>query len=272
MQRMNSMNSTWHLPGFHAAQRYFPVRRSRPSWATFRGVGVVSVFLISVVCVWPSRGAATPELACDIAARRAAAETDVPLSVLRSITRTETGRARGGKLEPWPWTVNMEGKGHWFDSRDAARAFVHAELQRGARSFDVGCFQVNYRWHGDAFQSIEHMFDPTENALYAARFLSELYAENGDWSTAAGAYHSRTPQHARKYRARFDRIHQTLHDLPETGPLLAPRRAQTSQTHAANNFPLLLPGETRRTLGSLVPVGIASRDPLIASGAGADGS
>jgi soluble lytic murein transglycosylase-like protein len=64
---------------------------------------------------------------------------------------------------------------------------------RGARSYDVGCFQINYRWHGQHFASLDQMFDPDANAAYAARFLSELYAEFGDWSRAAGAYHSRTP-------------------------------------------------------------------------------
>ena len=38
------------------------------------------------------------------------------------------------------------------------------------------------------------------------RFLKSLYAERGNWSAAAGAYHSQTPARANVYRARFDRI------------------------------------------------------------------
>ncbi|SDE33894.1 hypothetical protein [Ruegeria marina] len=87
---------------------------------------------------------------CDTAARRAARAHDVPFDVLRAITRVETGRSSGGTLEPWPWTVNMEGAGHWFPSQAAAQRFVFDRFKSGARSFDVGCFQINYRWHAQA--------------------------------------------------------------------------------------------------------------------------
>jgi hypothetical protein len=143
---------------------------------------------------------------CLAAADAAADAHGVPRAVLRALTRTETGRARGGKLEPWPWTVNMEGAGRWFDTRAEAERFVAEERARGARSFDVGCFQVNHRWHGDAFESVSEMFDPRANADYAARFLAGLHAEAGDWGKAAGWYHSRTPEFFARYRTRFERI------------------------------------------------------------------
>ena len=50
------------------------------------------------------------------------------------------------------------------------------------------------------------MFDPDVGAAYASQFLKSLHAERGDWSLAAGAYHSQTPERAGVYRARFDRI------------------------------------------------------------------
>ena len=30
----------------------------------------------------------------------------------------------------------------------------------GQPSFDVGCFQLNYKWHGEHFASIDQMFEP----------------------------------------------------------------------------------------------------------------
>ena len=96
---------------------------------------------------------------CDRAARAAAQAGGVPLDVLQAIARTETGRSGESGLQPWPWTVNMEGIGKWFATEDEARAYVFAHFKRGARSFDVGCFQINYRWHGEAFRSIDEMFD-----------------------------------------------------------------------------------------------------------------
>ncbi len=151
---------------------------------------------------------------CDAAITHAAQQTGVPTSVLRAITLTETGRRIDGAHKPWPWTVNMEGKGVWFGTREEALAYVKQHFDRGARSFDVGCFQINYRWHGNAFASIEDMFDPRQNAAYAGRFLSDLYRESRSWSKSAGAYHSRTPQYANRYRARFDRILARLTGKP----------------------------------------------------------
>ena len=61
--------------------------------------------------------------------------------------------------------------------------------------------QINYRWHGHAFPSLDDMFDPEWTATYAAQFLRTLYEERGSWSEAAGAYHSLTPEKAQIYRA-----------------------------------------------------------------------
>jgi hypothetical protein len=130
----------------------------------------------------------------------------VPQEVLHAISLTETGRPDGGRLRPWPWAINREGQGHWFKSRAEAFAFAEASLAAGRRSFDVGCFQINYHWHGHNFSSLEAMFDPVIGATYAARFLQSLYLERGSWLAAAGAYHSQTPERARVYRARFERI------------------------------------------------------------------
>ncbi|MCI4661481.1 MAG: lytic transglycosylase domain-containing protein [Neomegalonema sp.] len=137
---------------------------------------------------------------CDRAIAIAAAERGVPERLLRSLALVESGRTLDGARTAWPWTVNMEGKGRWFDSRAAALDYVRSEQARGARSFDVGCLQLNHRWHGEGFASLEQMIDPLANARYAARFLAKLHAETKDWAIAAGYYHSRTRQHAERYR------------------------------------------------------------------------
>lgn len=193
-----------------------------------------------------------PEISrlCDRAAITASRTENVPLDVLRAISRTETGRTGKSGLQPWPWTVNMEGTGRWFATEDEARAYVFKHFKRGARSFDVGCFQINYKWHGAAFRSIDDMFDPTLNAQYAASFLKELYQEFGNWSEAAGAFHSRTPENARRYATRFDSIRNRLN--PDTGIPLLPVGAQQNQTIAQEPKPLLRGGSL--TMGSLVPI------------------
>ena len=193
---------------------------------------------------------------CERAAQGAAQRTGVPIAVLRAISLTETGRKQDGVVLPWPWTVNMEGAGKWFDTPAEAIAFARTNNDRGAVSFDVGCFQLNYRWHGEAFASIEAMFEPDQNALYAAKFLRRLYEELGDWSAAAGAYHSRTPEYATRYRKIFD---THMAELADGAPLMlaaaaVPVEGEVELTPRVNLYPLLQPGGSSRGMGSLVPV------------------
>ena len=217
---------------------------------------VVALFALTAPLV-----RADPSVICRAAAETAAAASDVPLSVLIAITQTETGRGRGGETRPWPWTVNMEGDGHWFDNRDAALAYVFENYNRGARSFDIGCFQINFRWHGQNFDSIEDMFDPQANATYAANFLSDLHAETGDWSAAAGAFHSRTEAQAAGYRDTFNQFRDAAisagADSGGFGSGAAPILLAAADGTAAvrtNSFPLLQSGTANRSLGSLVPL------------------
>lgn len=191
------------------------------------------IALLPLAFIAPAALASSDATICDRAAAAAAHGSDVPLTYLQALTRTETGRARGGKLTPWPWTVNMEGEGRWFETRAEALAYVKAHHKRGARSFDIGCFQINYRWHGEAFGSIAEMFDPLANARYAAAFLTELRGGEGKWRRAVGRYHSKTPKFAAKYKKRFDRILAAL--APPAGDERAP---------AARTAPALAPVRT----------------------------
>lgn len=200
----------------------------------------------------------TPTL-CEDASRNAANRTGVPLPVLQAIALAETGRRSDEHLRPWPWTVNIQGAGHWFETATEALTFASGYLGQGSTSFDVGCFQINYRWHGENFVSLDRMFDPTENALYAARFLASLYDETGGWPEAAAAYHSRTPVHGERYRKRFEALFAALTGEAATAPL---RHAVVgAEPPRMNDFPLLR-GGTGGGLGSLVPAQ-AGRRPLI---------
>ena len=167
---------------------------------------IVTLFLFLALGGTPARATEPDAAICERAIVAGARAVGVPQEVLHAISLTETGRPDGGRLRPWPWAINREGQGHWFKSRDEAFAFAQASLAAGRRSFDVGCFQINYHWHGHNFPSLEAMFDPEVGATYAARFLMSLYLERGSWLAAAGAYHSQTPARASVYRARFERI------------------------------------------------------------------
>lgn len=200
-----------------------------------------SLFYLSLILCWAVPVRAEPTL-CDQAAHSAARKYNVPVNVLLAITRTETGRAKGGKLQPWPWTVNDRGTGYWFDTETKMKQFIKTLRAQGVTSFDVGCFQLNYRWHHSGFSSLDDMAHPTHNANYAAKFLDSLYAETGDWAKAAGFYHSRTKHYAQKYQSRFQRIYASLDTDIATIP----------QGKRSNHTAQIFVGTTR--LGSLVPM------------------
>ena len=126
--------------------------------------------------------------------------TGVPDRLLQAISVVESGRRDGaGRVDAWPWTINVEGVGEVYDTKLEAIAAVNAHRARGARSIDVGCMQVNLMHHGDAFASLEEAFDPAANARYAARFLQQLLGQTGSWPRAVAGYHSLTPDIGAEY-------------------------------------------------------------------------
>lgn len=191
--------------------------------------------LASILCI--IGGAAQAGTVCDDAAQRAAELSGVPLPILSAITRVETNTRREGVFGPWPWTLNFAGKGEWFDTPEAALDRI-GELAAAGESFDVGCFQINTRWHGAAFASAGDMLDPDTNARYAATYLLQLFAESGDWKTAVAAYHSRDPDRGAGYA---DKVAAVMRQ-PDT-PLTAALPAETPAAPRENRFPLLLAGD-----------------------------
>jgi hypothetical protein len=205
-----------------------------------RAVGLRSAACLGMMLqAVPVEAALDPAELCDRAAARASAETGVPLDVLRTVALVESGRPNGGDQRPWPWTANFGGQGYWYATSREAELAVDERRSMGATNIDIGCFQINHRWHGANFASVSAMFDPDANALYAAQFLSRLFDETGNWPDAAAAYHSRTPEHAEVYRARFEAVAGGQNTSSERAPRL-------------NRFPLLQSGASG-SLGSLVP-------------------
>lgn len=162
---------------------------------------IIAALLLSLL---PTPALAQQGLLCRSAIQAAEREARLPPHLLMAIARVESGRRdpENGAFHPWPWTINAEGRGQFFPSKAAAVAAVQQLWAQGVRSIDVGCMQINLRHHPTAFANLELAFDPLTNARYAARFLTELNSTRNDWSRAASAYHSATPEFADPYRQR----------------------------------------------------------------------
>ncbi|MGB5093341.1 MAG: hypothetical protein WBN97_08545 [Parvibaculum sp.] len=149
-----------------------------------------------------------PWVVCELAALRVEATQKLPRALLASVALAESGRfvRSTGKTHSWPWTINAEGRAYYLPTRQAAVRKARELLDQGIRSMDVGCMQVNLRYHPKAFASLEDAFDPLTNMGYAALFLTSLSAQAGSWPKAIGRYHSQSPALNRPYFAKVIRI------------------------------------------------------------------
>jgi hypothetical protein len=180
--------------------------------------------LVSMILAAPARAADTAPVAhpselCRSAVQVAERLHQTPPGLLATIAKVESGRAAaGGALQPWPWTIDADGQSLFFDAKEQAVAWARQALARGVGYIDVGCMQVDLPMHPAAFRSLEEAFDPAANADYAARFLRELREgpAGGNWFTAIGMYHSRTPDLAAAYRQAVAAVGAGL-PIPTTG-------------------------------------------------------
>lgn len=143
--------------------------------------------------------------------------TGVPDRLMQAVAIVESGRRDpSGSVAAWPWTINVEGVGETYDSKQEAIAAVLRHRAAGARSIDVGCMQVNLLAHADAFPSLEDAFDPAANTRWAARFLQQLLGQTGSWPRAVAGYHSLTPDIGADYWRKV----LAAWSQPEGGPRL----------------------------------------------------
>jgi soluble lytic murein transglycosylase-like protein len=149
-------------------------------------------------------GPALPQLASH-ACRQAVAAAErahgIPTHLLAAIARVESGRRdqSSGTFNPWPWTINVDGQGSFYDSKAQAVAAAISIRPRVTKSIDVGCMQISLTKHPDAFATMDLAFDPNMNADYGARFLVQLFEKTGSWPKAVEYYHSATPELGHDY-------------------------------------------------------------------------
>jgi len=137
--------------------------------------------------VFSSQIMASPHHYCKKYIDEAARKTGVLPEILWAVAKTESNHGKG----PWPWTVNYRGKGYYFSDKLSAKKFLSSLSEKKRNQVDVGCMQLNWKYHGKAFSRLTKMLNPRLNVLYAALFLKELYKETGQWSKAVASYHSR---------------------------------------------------------------------------------
>ena len=121
-------------------------------------------------------------------------QTDIPKGLLLAMGKAEAIRKINNKSIIWPWTVNHAGKSMFFDTKKQMRNYVFKNLKRNDFNIDVGCMQINIKWHKNNFKKIADMFEVSPNISYAASFLLQLKNKHGSWDKAIKHYHSSDPK------------------------------------------------------------------------------
>ena len=126
-------------------------------------------------------------------------QTDIPKGLLFGIGKAEAIRKINNKYIIWPWTINHAGKSLFFDTKKQMSNYVFKTLKRNDFNIDVGCMQINIKWHKNNFKKISDMFEVNPNISYAASFLKQLKNKHGSWDKAIKHYHSSDPKKNNPY-------------------------------------------------------------------------
>lgn len=139
---------------------------------------------------------------------------DIPKDTLYAISLQET-KKKHSKLNiqvVWPWSVNVQGIGHHFKTKDEAIKFTRQKQAEGITSIDVGCMQINLKHHPEAFSSLEQAFSPRRNVAYGAKHLRAKYNDSKKWDKAIGHYHSFNKLQSKKYYRNVTHIAKSMED------------------------------------------------------------
>lgn len=110
--------------------------------------------------------------------------------LLFSIALVESGKKIGNIYGPWPWTLNVKGKGEYFKTREMAVRRLKHILQEGDENVAIGPMQVFWRYNKSYFKNPEQALDPHKNIEVGAEILKFFYNKNNDLVWAIGAYYS----------------------------------------------------------------------------------
>ena len=137
---------------------------------------------------------------CDNTIKRIETQIDIPNGLLRAIGKVESGRFLNKNNHViWPWTVNHAGKSLFFNTKNQMEKYVLKNVMENDFNIDVGCMQINLKWHKNYFKKINDMFSLEPNISYAASFLIQLKNRHGSWDKAIKHYHSSDPEKNKPY-------------------------------------------------------------------------
>jgi hypothetical protein len=134
------------------------------------------------------------------------AKFKLPYGYLQAIILKESGKTdnKSKKFYAHPWTISLNfpqgNKAFYLKDRTTAEKKLKELLSKGYKNIDIGCGQINYKWHVHNKLDLDKIFDPKYNLSYSAKYLSSLKVHHKTWNEAVGRYHSATVDKKIRYR------------------------------------------------------------------------
>ncbi|PIZ34027.1 MAG: hypothetical protein COY39_01130 [Alphaproteobacteria bacterium CG_4_10_14_0_8_um_filter_37_21] len=173
-----------------------------------------TIFFINCLCTTLLSHNLHQQQWCHAYVEEAEKKFSIPKNTLKAIALTESGQYFKGKgIVAWPWSINVQGKGYIFPTKEKAVQAAHFLVSSGHTNFDMGCMQINYRHHGSAFKSLHDAFSPQQNVEYGGQFLRSLFDKNKSWKIAQAHYHSGNPEFYIPYLKLVESHFQKLNDV-----------------------------------------------------------
>ena len=146
---------------------------------------------LALVCILPFAAAA------QVYPPEAPHHKEVPEWLEEALTRTES------RLNPN--ALHISGVSHFPATRADALILLREGIAAGAKSIDVGLWQVNLWWCGRFGINPEDLLDPAYNELWGRWILGEEISRHGLTWKAVGKYHSPDDEKGRAYAWRIFR-------------------------------------------------------------------
>ena len=171
---------------------------------------------------------------CKIITNKVEKKLKLPQKLLTSISLVETGRVTKNKHYTWPWSANVEGQSYYFNNKESMIKFLKIKIQNKITNFDVGCMQINYKYHIKKESNLELFVDPNYNVNWAGIFLKELYKKHKSWNKAISRYHSSNKLRMKSYLKKVYQIWNNQRQLRDK--LLSNNLIERKNIHGDKNI------------------------------------
>ncbi len=105
--------------------------------------------------------------------KRICKTNDVDTSLILKIITHESKSYFKSQAQPWPWTLNINGKGYYFNSYSEAVEHANKALKSNPRRFGVGIGQIEWAFHKSRFKDVSEALNPIKNLQVVRDILYE---------------------------------------------------------------------------------------------------